>query len=109
MVYFCEINKNDDGLYIVNFPDKPNVKTCGTSEEEAVLMAEDALNAIIETEVSHGIPFVAPKYKKGRPVSVNYGNSIAATTAQAAAGQAVPATAARGTEEAMPAVPAWSS
>jgi antitoxin HicB len=77
MVYFCEINKNDDGLYIVNFPDKPNVKTCGKSEEEALLMAEDALNAIIETEISHGIPFVQPDYKNGYPVSVSYGNLIA--------------------------------
>lgn len=76
MIYYCEINKND-GLYIVNFPDKSNVKTCGKSEKEALLMAEDALNAIIETEISHGIPIVLPKYKKGHPISVNYSNLIA--------------------------------
>jgi antitoxin HicB len=69
MVYYCEIEK-ESNRYIVRFPDMPNVKTCGESREEALFMAEDALNAVLESEVEHGFSTRPPVYKNGYPIPV---------------------------------------
>jgi antitoxin HicB len=69
MVYYCEIEKKG-GRYIVRFPDMPNVKTCGESREEALRMAEDALNAVLESEVEHGFSTRLPVYANGYPIPV---------------------------------------
>jgi antitoxin HicB len=70
MVYYCEVEKKGD-RYIVCFPDMPNVKTCGDTQEEALFMAEDALNAVLESEIEHGLAVRSPVYKNGYPIPVS--------------------------------------
>jgi antitoxin HicB len=69
MVYYCEIEK-ENGLFISRFPDMSNVKTCGDTQEEALCMAADALNAVLESEIAHGFPVRPPAYTKGYPIAV---------------------------------------
>jgi antitoxin HicB len=70
MVYYCEIEK-EGNMYIARFPDMPNVKTCGESQDEALFMAEDALNAVLESEIEHGFAVRPPAYKNGYPIPVS--------------------------------------
>jgi antitoxin HicB len=62
MTYTAKITQ-EDGDYIVSFPDKPNVNTCGETLDEALAMAEEALNATLECELDHGVQLVASKVK----------------------------------------------
>lgn len=48
MEYIAKINKEEDG-YTVEFPDIPGCNTCGDSLEEALYMAKDALDLLLET------------------------------------------------------------
>jgi predicted RNase H-like HicB family nuclease len=59
MEYQCII-KQEDGLYGVEFPDLPNIITVGTTYEEAVAMAGEALNAALESDVARGLPLPEP-------------------------------------------------
>ena len=70
MFYNCNIEKSGD-MYIAQFPDMPNILTYGNSYEEAISMAEDALNGVIETEIEDGYEIPAPLYKGGVPIEVN--------------------------------------
>jgi len=69
MVYYCNIKKDGD-MFLVDFPDMPNVLTYGLSQDHALEMAKEALEAILEVEISKGMPICPPVYKKGHPVSV---------------------------------------
>ena len=69
MVYRCTIEK-EGNEYIAQFPDMPNVVTCGFSHEEALAMAKEALDGCLESDVSRGMPIPPPAYKKGYPVTV---------------------------------------
>jgi antitoxin HicB len=69
MVYNCTIEKEGD-MFIAQFPDMTNVVTGGFSHEEALAMAKEALDGILEADISRGYPIPPPKYKKGFPVSV---------------------------------------
>jgi antitoxin HicB len=60
MLYTAKITKQDDS-WIVEFPDKPNVNTYGESLEDALAMAEEALNAAIESELDQGFPLIEPR------------------------------------------------
>jgi len=57
-------------MFLVDFPDMPNVLTYGLSQDHALEMAKEALEAILEVEISKGMPICPPAYKKGHPVSV---------------------------------------
>ena len=70
MVYNCTIKQNGDML-IVRFPDMPNIQTFGTTQEEALLMAKEALDACLESDISRNIPIPPPAYRKGHPVAVS--------------------------------------
>ncbi len=59
MRYYCVI-KQMDGLFGVEFPDLPNIITVGVSHDEAVVMAAEALNSALETDVSRGFPLPEP-------------------------------------------------
>jgi len=74
MVYYCNIKKDGD-MFLVDFPDMPNVLTYGLSQDHALEMAKEALEAILVVEISKGMPICPPEYKKGHPVSV--ANNIA--------------------------------
>jgi len=69
MVYNCTVKKHGEE-YIAQFPDMPNVVTCGFTHEHALEMAKEALEAILEVEISKGISIRPPAYKKGYPISV---------------------------------------
>ena len=70
MVYNCTIKKDGD-ILIVQFPDMPNIQTFGTSHEEALAMAKEALEGCLESDISRGIPIPPPLYSKGYPVTVS--------------------------------------
>ena len=69
MVYNCTIEKDGD-MYIAQFPDMPNIATCGFTHEEALAMAQEALEGCLESDISRGMPIPPPSYSDGYPVSV---------------------------------------
>jgi len=69
MIYNCTITKEGDE-YIAQFPDMPNVVTCGFTHEEALLMAKEALEGCLESDISRGLTIPPPTYKKGYPITV---------------------------------------
>ena len=69
MVYRCVIEK-EGNEYIAQFPDMPNVVTCGFTHEEALAMAKEALEGCLESDISRGLPVPAPVYAEGYPVTV---------------------------------------
>jgi antitoxin HicB len=56
--------------YIAQFPDMPNIVTCGFTQEEAIAMAKEALDGCLEADISQGNSIPAPAFRKGFPVSV---------------------------------------
>ncbi|MDR1838909.1 MAG: type II toxin-antitoxin system HicB family antitoxin [Treponema sp.] len=69
MIYHCDIKKEGD-VYIAQFPDMPNVVTCGFTHEEALAMAKDALDGCLEVDISQGNSVPPPSYTRGHPVTV---------------------------------------
>ena len=69
MVYHCTIKKDGD-MHWAQFPDMPNILTCGFTHDHALEMAKEALDACLEVEVSQGMSIRSPFFKKGYPVSV---------------------------------------
>ena len=69
MVYYCTIEKEGDE-YIAQFPDMPNVATCGFTHEEALAMAKEALDGCMEADISRGMSIPPPVFTNGYPVSV---------------------------------------
>ena len=69
MTYHCAIEQ-DGNMYIVQFPDLPNIQTCGFSHEEALAMAKDALDGCLEADIAQGHEIPSPDYTGGYPVSV---------------------------------------
>jgi antitoxin HicB len=70
MVYHCTIEK-EGNEFIAQFPDMTNIVTCGFSHDEALAMAKDALDGILETDVSQGRDIPPPKFANGYPVTVS--------------------------------------
>ena len=71
MTYNCTIEKNCDGLYVVQFPDMKNIMTCGDSHEEALKMAEEALSGVLIVDLETGRPIAEPSFKGGYPIEVS--------------------------------------
>jgi len=57
--YRCTIEK-EGNEYIVQFPDMPNILTCGFTHEEALAMAKEALDLCLETDIARKIRTVLP-------------------------------------------------
>jgi antitoxin HicB len=57
--YPCKIQKDEDGKYLVVFPDFPEALTEGDTEEEALFNASEALTLTLEGRAEEGmtIPF----------------------------------------------------
>ena len=70
MVYHCTIEKDDD-MFIVQFPDMPNIQTYGNTHEEALAMAQEALEGCLESDISRGLPVPPPAFTGGYPVPVS--------------------------------------
>lgn len=69
MTYYCTLKK-EDGVYYVAFPDLPHVFTFGNTKKEALEMAGEVLNGVLESEVSRGIKIPAPCFSAGYAVEV---------------------------------------
>ena len=69
MVYNCTIEKEGDE-FIVQFPDMPNIVTCGFSRDEALAMAKEALDGCLEADISQGSIIPRPSFKEGNPITV---------------------------------------
>jgi antitoxin HicB len=69
MVYNCTIEKDGD-MFIARFPDMPNVQTFGNTHEEALAMAQEALEGCLETDISRSMPIPPPSYTEGYPITV---------------------------------------
>ena len=55
MVYQCRLVE-EDGVLSVEFPDVPNAITIGQTVDEALAMASEALNGVLESDIAHGFP-----------------------------------------------------
>jgi antitoxin HicB len=53
MEFYAKIRR-EDGVFVVSFPDFPNVNTYGSTLEEALAKAEEALNGALETDFERG-------------------------------------------------------
>lgn len=53
-VYPAELIKMTDGSYVVDFPDLPGCATEGRDLEDALFMAQDALELWLTANVEHG-------------------------------------------------------
>ena len=71
MTYNCTVEKQEDGLYVAQFPDMTNVLTCGSSHDEALKMAEEALNGVLSVDLEHGHPIAEPEFTGGYPIEVS--------------------------------------
>ena len=69
MIYNCTIEK-DGEMFIVQFPDMPNIQTFGNSHEEALAMAQEALEGCLESDISRGLSIPPPAFTGGYPVPV---------------------------------------
>jgi antitoxin HicB len=57
-------------MLIVQFPDMPNIQTFGYTHEEALAMAKEALDGVLEADIAHGNPIPKTAYNEGYPVPV---------------------------------------
>jgi antitoxin HicB len=62
--YPAKIEKQDDG-YLVAFPDMENVITYGTTIDEAIHNAEEALNGCIESDFERNFSIPSPSVISG--------------------------------------------
>ena len=69
MVYRCTIEK-DGKEYIAQFPDMPNIITCGFSRDEALAMAKEALDNCLVIDISQGNIIPKPSFKRGYPITI---------------------------------------
>jgi len=69
MIYNCTIEKKGN-TYIAQFPDMPNIVTCGFTHEEALAMAKDALDGCLEVDISQNNSIPIPTFTDGHPVHV---------------------------------------
>lgn len=69
MLYHCVIEQEGEE-YIAQFPDLPNVVTCGFSRVEALRLAKEALDGVLAAEVARGHPVPPPSFQGGHPVPV---------------------------------------
>ena len=70
MTYYCNITPKD-GKYFVQFPDITNAIILGSTQEEALSMANDVLNGVLASHLDNGYPISEPQYKGGYPIEVS--------------------------------------
>ncbi len=79
MEYIARI-RQEDGVYLVSFPDFEHVNTYGETREEALRNAHDALNGVLSVDFERGYVLPAPSPKRGRdavPVRVDSNIALA--------------------------------
>jgi len=65
MEYIARLKK-EDGVYVVSFPDLPNVNTYGETKADAIKYAHEALNLTLEVDFERGFSLPEPKAVPGR-------------------------------------------
>lgn len=65
MLYYAKIIKSEE-VYLVSFPDLPNVNTYGETFDDAIKNATEALNGCLETDFERGFSLPEAKVHKGR-------------------------------------------
>lgn len=65
MLYIAQVKRNE-GVYVVSFPDFPNVNTYGETKADAILFAHEALNLTLEVDFERGFSLPEPKAVPGR-------------------------------------------
>jgi antitoxin HicB len=65
MTYTAKIKKQE-GVYLVSFPEFPNVNTYGDTLEEALDNASEAVNGAIESDFERGFELPEPGKHRGR-------------------------------------------
>ncbi|MBO4319748.1 MAG: type II toxin-antitoxin system HicB family antitoxin [Treponema sp.] len=88
MIYNCDITEKD-GKFIAQFPDMTNVLTYGSSREEALEMAKDALDGVLSVDIENGFPIPPAKYTEGYPVEVSPKIAFAIELRKARAGNSL--------------------
>lgn len=72
MEYLAKLTRSE-GVYLVSFPDFPNINTFGETRDQALKNAEEALNSIIESDIKRGFDIPTPKVYNGKgfyPIAV---------------------------------------
>ncbi len=69
MTYNCDITEQD-GKFLVRFPDMTNALTYGTSLENALEMAKDVLDGVLSVDIDAGLPIPDSKYTGGYTIEV---------------------------------------
>ncbi len=62
-MYYCRLLAQEGSL-TVEFPDVPNAITFGDSVDEALAMAREALNGVLECDIAQGWPL--PDFRTGQ-------------------------------------------
>jgi len=70
MTFNCNITPKE-GKFFVQFPDIENAITIGSTQEEALSMANDVLNGVLASHLDNGYPISEPKYIGGYPIEVS--------------------------------------
>ena len=71
MTYNCTIEQRGEKMFVAQFPDMPNAVTYGHSQEHALEMAKEVLDAILASHLDNGFPIEEPRFKGGFPVCVS--------------------------------------
>jgi antitoxin HicB len=64
MTYNCTIEQ-EGNMFIVQFPDMPNIQTFGNTHEEALAMAREALEGCLESDISRRLSVPPTRLHKG--------------------------------------------
>lgn len=87
MTYYCDIKKESEDMYVVRFPDMPNVITYGKTKEHALQMAKEALEGTLEVDLDYTMDIPKPEYSKGYAVAVDPRIAFAVELRHARAGR----------------------
>src|ERR1700730_2142987 len=64
--YPATLERDDDGRYVVRFPDLPEALTDGADEEEAIAEAADCLSEALASRIVDGEEIPSPNFQLGR-------------------------------------------
>jgi antitoxin HicB len=64
--YPATLEKDDDGRYVVRFPDLPEALTDGADEEDAIAEAADCLSEVLASRIVDGEEIPSPNFCPGR-------------------------------------------
>jgi antitoxin HicB len=65
MEYSIVLHQDDNGTFLVEFPDFEDAVTFGTTEAEAKRYAAQALAEVIAARMAHRLPIPAPQRREG--------------------------------------------